>query len=109
MALIVPSLCCEVSAQVTIEAFVQRTPVIVRNLGGMPELIEESGGGFVYETDAELLAAMEQLLANRALRDELGQRGYQAYQQKWTPEAHLERYLEMVAQARLSRRDEPSV
>jgi glycosyltransferase involved in cell wall biosynthesis len=43
---------------VIIEAFRQRTPVIVRNLGGMLEIVAESGGGFVYETDEELVAAL---------------------------------------------------
>ena len=51
MAVIVPSICYEASPLVTFEAFRQQTPVIVRNLGGMAETIQESGGGFIYNTD----------------------------------------------------------
>ena len=96
VAVIVPSICFEVFPSVTIEAFRQQTPAIVRNLGGMPEIIEESGGGIVYDTEEELVAAMDQLLAEPSYRDDLGRLGYQAYQQNWTTEAHLERYFALI-------------
>jgi glycosyltransferase involved in cell wall biosynthesis len=35
-ALIQPSFCCEVFGPVNLEAFREETPVIVRNIGGMP-------------------------------------------------------------------------
>jgi glycosyltransferase involved in cell wall biosynthesis len=101
VAVIVPSICFDVFTLVTIEAFRQTTPVIVRNLGGMPEIIEESGGGFVYETEEELVAAMDQLLADLSFRDEVGRRGYQAYQRNWTAEAHLERYFALIGEIAL--------
>ena len=39
----------------------------------------DSGGGFVYRTDEELLEAMDRLADSPALRDELGQKGYEAF------------------------------
>lgn len=96
VAVIVPSLCFESFSLVIIEAFRQQTPVIVRNLGGMPEIVEESGGGLVYNTDAQLIAAMDQLLANSSYRNRLGLRGYKAFQQKWTAEAHLKSYFALI-------------
>jgi len=96
VALIVPSIAYEVAPLVIIEAFRRQTPVIVRNLGGMPEYVEESGGGFVYDTEEELVAAMDRLLANPSYRRELGWRGYQAYQQKWTTEVYLRRYFALI-------------
>jgi glycosyltransferase involved in cell wall biosynthesis len=96
VALIVPSIWYEVFGLVIIEAFSQRTPAVVRNLGGMPELIEESGGGFVYETDKELLAAMDRLLADSSLRHEMGLHGYEAYLKKWTADVHMQAYLELI-------------
>ena len=95
-ALIVPSLCFEMFPLVILEAFKEQTPVIVRNLGGMPEPIEESGGGFIYNTDEELALIMDRLLADPSYRSELGLRGYQAYQQNWTAEVHLKRYLSLI-------------
>jgi glycosyltransferase involved in cell wall biosynthesis len=96
VAVIVPSLCFESFSLVVIEAFRQQTPVVVRNLGGMPELIQESGAGFIYNTDEELVAAMELLLINSSLRTEMGHRGYQAYLGLWTPEKHLQKYLDFI-------------
>jgi glycosyltransferase involved in cell wall biosynthesis len=103
VALIVPSICFEMFPLVIIEAFRQRTPVIVRNLGGMPEIAEESGGGFVYDTEEELVAAMGRLLADPSFRDEVGLRGYQAYQRNWTAEAHLKRYFALIREIAAAR------
>jgi glycosyltransferase involved in cell wall biosynthesis len=80
VALIVSSRCYESFVLVIVETSRQQTPVIVRNLGAMPELIAESGAGLVYSSDADLVAAMDQLRADRLSRRELGLRGYQAYQ-----------------------------
>ena len=96
VALVVPSLCFETFSLVTAEAFKQRTPVIARNLGALAEVVEESAGGLLYDTDEELLQAMDRLLADPSYRRELGQRGYEAYRQNWTVEAHLRRYLSLI-------------
>ncbi len=96
VAVMVPSLCAETFSLVTVEAFRHRTPVMGRNLGGVGELILESGGGIAYETDEGLAAAMEQLLANPTLRRDLGTIGYNAYQLKWTTEAYLQAYLSII-------------
>ncbi len=103
VALIVPLLWYEVFGFVIIEAFAQGTPAIVRNIGGMPQIIEESGGGLVYETETELVAAMDRLLTESALRTALGVRGYQAFRQRWSAEAHIERYLALIAVADVDR------
>jgi len=96
VALVVPSLWYEVFGIVILEAFALATPVIVRNRGGMPKIIEESGGGFVYGTENELLGVMERLLLDRNLREETGQRGYEALQKKWRAEVHIKQYLELI-------------
>lgn len=96
VAVIMPSLCYEAFPQVLLESFRQQTPVIGRKLGAMPEIIEASGGGMVYGKDDELSAAMNQLMADSNLRRELGMKGYEAYRQKWTADAYLERYFELI-------------
>ena len=98
VAVIVPTLAYEIFGMVVIEAFSHRTPAIVRNIGGMPELIEASGGGFVYTTDAELIATMDRLLADPALRQTMGLRGYEGYLRNWTPDVHLKRYLGLIGE-----------
>jgi len=98
IACIVPSVTYETFGIVSIEAFARKTPVIARDLGALPEVIEESGGGFVFRTDQELLKAIEALLAGPGLRAELGERGYQAFRRHWSREAHLNRYFEIIEQ-----------
>ena len=95
-AVLGPSLCMEIFPLVILEAFREQTPAIVRNLGSLPELIKESGGGLIYDTDDELVAAMDRLLADPSNRDDLGRRGCQIYKQKWTEEAHLKRYNDLI-------------
>ena len=96
VAVIVPSICFETFGQVIAEAFSQQTPAVVRNLGAMPELIEESGGGLIFDTDTELIAAMDTLLSDASRRQTLGLSGYQAYLRNWTPKAHMRRYLALI-------------
>lgn len=100
IALLVPSVGYEVFGLVTLEAFAQRTPAIVRDLGALPEPVVKSGGGFVYRTDDELLDAMEKLRLNPDLRRELGERGHAGWLRYWSEEPHLERYFEAIEEAR---------
>jgi glycosyltransferase involved in cell wall biosynthesis len=93
VALLVPSICYEISPLVTFEAFAHGTPVIARRIGGQKESVEDSGGGLLFDDDASLMDAMEQLLADPRLRDEMGWRGYRAYRRDWTADAYAERYL----------------
>ena len=95
-AVIIPSLCYEISSIVIPEAFTHRTPVIARKLGGMPEVIEKSNAGVLYETENELLHAMDTLVEKPTYRQELGECGYRAYLQNWSTQAHLKQYLEII-------------
>jgi glycosyltransferase involved in cell wall biosynthesis len=100
VAVLVPSLVYETFGLIALEAFAQRTPVIARDLGAPPEVVEESGGGFTYGTEQELLEAMERLRVNPELRRELGDRGYEAWKRLWSEEAHLEGYFAAIDEAR---------
>lgn len=104
IGLIVPSSGYEVFGLVVLEAFAQRTPVIVRDLGALPEPVRESGGGFTYRTADELLEAMRALAASPRLRQELGERGYQTYRSRWSDDAHLDMYFEAIEEAGERRR-----
>jgi glycosyltransferase involved in cell wall biosynthesis len=96
LAVIVPSLCFEIFSLVIGEAFAERTPVIARSIGGMPELIQQSGGGFLYQTDEELLEAMRRIVNSPALRSELGEKGYLAFLQHWSSDAHFDLYFDLI-------------
>ena len=105
VAVIVPSICYETFGIIIIEAFSRKTPVIVNNLGALPEVVEDSGGGFVYQTQDELIDAMKLLAENTSLRNELGKSGYKAFLKFWNEDAHLTQYLEMVSTLREKRRE----
>jgi glycosyltransferase involved in cell wall biosynthesis len=107
-ALLVPSIGYETFGIVTLEAFAQRTPAIVRDLGALPEAVTDSGGGFTYRTDAELLEAMEALRTKPELRAELGELGYRGYLDHWSEEPHLRRYFDVIAEAREARLAAPA-
>ena len=107
--LVVPTAGYETFGMVTLEAFAQRTPVVVRDLGGLPETVEDSGGGFTYRTDEELLAALEALRTDPVLRSRLGARGHAAFEERWSEEPHLAAYLSAIADVEAGRvtNDEP--
>lgn len=96
VACLVPSVTYETFGIIIIEAFARRTPVIARDLGALPEVVEESGGGFVYRTDAELLQAIARLGGSPALRSELGGKGYDAFVRLWSREAHMRQYFGLL-------------
>jgi glycosyltransferase involved in cell wall biosynthesis len=107
VACIVPSLTYETFGIIIIEAFARKTPVIVRDLGALPEVVHDSGGGFIYATEAELIAAIERLGASPELRNELGQKGYDAFVRLWTREAHLKQYFALIEQVSLEKFGHP--
>jgi glycosyltransferase involved in cell wall biosynthesis len=99
IACIVPSVTYETFGLTSVEAFARKTPAIVRDLGALPEVVRESGGGFVYRTDEELLQAIHALAASPALRAELGEKGYAGFLHRWTREAHLAMYFDYLNRA----------
>jgi glycosyltransferase involved in cell wall biosynthesis len=103
VAVIVPSICYETFGIIVIEAFARKTPVIVNNIGALPEVVEDSGGGFIDETREQLAAAMDKLATDQALRKHLGEKGYSAYRKYWNEDAHLKRYLGLVTELLLRR------
>ncbi|MGQ0539523.1 MAG: glycosyltransferase family 4 protein [Gemmatimonadaceae bacterium] len=99
IALLVPSVCYETFGIVLIESFRQRTPVIARRLGPFPEIVEASGGGELFDTQEELLAAMQRLQHDPAHRERLADAGYRAYVERWSEAAVVPRYLDIVHNA----------
>lgn len=95
IAVLVPSLCYETFGLVPIEAFAVGTPVIVHDLGALPEVVQ-GGGGFTYRTTQELLAAMEKLRTQPELRQQLGQQGRDNFLTNYTEDQHLRQYYNLI-------------
>ena len=96
LAVLLPSAGYEVFPLVTLEAFQHRTPVIAHSLGGLTEILEQSNAGILYHDAADLLSALGRLQSDPVLRREMGERGYRAYQEKWTETAHLANYFQLL-------------
>jgi glycosyltransferase involved in cell wall biosynthesis len=96
LAVIVPSIAYEVFGIINIEAFAMRVPVIVNNSGALPEVVRQSGGGLIYNTEDELIAHMEKIRVNPDLRQGLGAKGYSGYLKYWTEENYLASYYQLI-------------
>ncbi len=95
VATVIPSLCYETFGLVALESFAQKTPVVVHDLGALPEVAQT--GGLTYRTPGELGAHLETLVTRPQYRQQLGEAGYQSYRQHYTEAAHLERYFALIS------------
>jgi glycosyltransferase involved in cell wall biosynthesis len=105
IGVIVPSICYETFGLIAIEAFSVKTPVIVNDLGALPEIVQDSGGGFIYNDAKELVIMMDKLVNDSNLRNELGSNGYETYLKRWTEDAHLAQYLSLIREIQERRAD----
>ncbi len=105
LALITPSLCFETFGIVLIEAFRRGLPVIARKLGPFPDIVRDSGAGFLFETPGDLAAAITQLAQDGALRARLGEAARTSFRAKWSEAAVMRQYLDVLAQAADKRGD----
>jgi len=96
IALIMPSLCYETFGITLLESFRQATPVIARRLGPLPEIVERAGGGELFTSSSELVAAIERLAGDPARRDALGRAGLAGFHSHWSEAVVVPRYLEIV-------------
>ncbi|MGC8970740.1 MAG: glycosyltransferase family 4 protein [bacterium] len=85
---VLPSL-FEALGIVLLEAISQKVPVIATDVGGIPEIIEDSKTGLlVPPKDSTALAqAIEKLINSQELRVSLGEGGYRRYREEFTLES----------------------
>jgi glycosyltransferase involved in cell wall biosynthesis len=98
-ALIVPSTCFETFGIILIEAFREGIPVIARRMGPFPEVVETARGGLLFDTPAELLAAMHRMLDDREERARMSERARRAFARHWTDAVVVPQYLGVVRAA----------
>ena len=79
---------------VLLEAMQWRLPLVSSDEGGIPDIVQDGVNGFVSpRQDVESLAnALEQLITNPALRQQMGEAGYQRYCEEFTLEAFEKRF-----------------
>lgn len=99
IATIVPSVCYETFGIVLIEAFRHGTPVIARRLGPFPEIVEGSGGGDLFQSAEELVAAMQRFQHQPGYRQQRSAAGYRGFVERWSESAVMPQYLDVVRRA----------
>jgi glycosyltransferase involved in cell wall biosynthesis len=103
IACIVPSLTYEVFPMVILEAFARKAPVIARDLGSLSDIINDSGGGMLFNDAAGLMRCVSEVESSRELRQQLGNNGFRAFLARWTREHHLKRYFELLRSIALTK------
>jgi glycosyltransferase involved in cell wall biosynthesis len=96
VAVVLPSLSYETFGYVALESFSVETPVVARRLGALAEIVEESGGGLLFDTTEQLVASIRRLAADPALRNELGRRGRRGVETTWSENIQVDAYVRLV-------------
>jgi len=83
--MVVPSLEYEAFGLTIIEAMALRTPIVATNVGGMPEVLGESGAGFICDkNDAEQFAKYISLILKDPISaNRLGENGRKTFEKRF--------------------------
>lgn len=95
--LVLPSV-TEGLPRVIMEAMALQKPVVASNVGGIPDLIKDGQNGFLFEVgnSNELAEKLRTLLNNKALAIEMGKRGREFIQSKFSNEKYIQNYIQMI-------------
>jgi glycosyltransferase involved in cell wall biosynthesis len=96
VACILPSLTYEISPQVVAESWSVKTPVITRDIGALAEIVKKAGGGLCFSSDEDMRLQFDAMGHDTAMRNRLGEAGYDTYVRDWTPDQHIKRYLSII-------------
>jgi glycosyltransferase involved in cell wall biosynthesis len=66
----------------------------------MAEFVNDSGGGLLFRDEAGLQSALDRLRVDQGLRRALGEAGRRTFLERWTADAHVRQYLEIVRECR---------
>src|SRR5262249_26841118 len=96
IAVLVPSRCYEAVGLTVAESLTRGTPVTAGRIGALTEHMEQAGGGILFDDLEGCRRAMDLLRLDPGRRTALGQRGRLAAQGLWSPNRHIEAYLDLV-------------
>ena len=99
IAVIAPSVGFETFGIVLIEAFRRGTPVIARNIGPFPEILNQSQAGLLFDDTQHLIESMDRLQTEPGLRERFASAAKRSFQRHWSEAAVVPRYLTTVRAA----------
>ncbi len=99
-AIIVPSSCYENNPLTVLEAFASGKAVFGSNIGGIPELVDDTVGGLFEPNNVESLVDVLQrnLFDDNKIRN-MGINARTRVEQKYTPNSHLTQLLDVFSKA----------
>lgn len=104
----VPTTYREPKGLFVLEALAHGVPVVQPRHGAFPEVLAATGGGLLVEPNSaeDLARGLSHLIADPELRAELGQRGREAVQQRFTDTVEAENALAVYRQVLAERQGE---
>jgi len=99
-AIIVPSLFPETFGLVAAEGLSLGIPVIARNRGSLPELINATSGGLLFDSEDQLADQMRRIASDDDLFGRLSHSAATQIPQIWSEGFHVKAYLKLVASLR---------
>ena len=87
---------------VNIEAMEYRLPIISTNVGGIPDEVEDGENGLIVEpkNDSALADAICKLIGDSALRQKMGEKGYEKFKSQFTEECFENQLVESINSVR---------
>lgn len=99
LAIVLPSEWYETFGLTVVEGYSQKTPAIVSDLGGLPEVVRDGETGFVFTAgDQEDLTDKLNKICDPNLSVEMGFVGYQWAGERFSAAQHYDRLLEIYDQ-----------
>ena len=95
-AVVISSRWRENNPLVALEAKAYGSALIVSDRGGLPELVENGATGFIFEP--EDVEGLKQKLSRQVGWVQLGENSRKEYEEKYTPEAHTKKLLNIYSQ-----------
>ena len=95
IATIVPSNFFEIFGMINIESFINKTPVIGSNIGGIPEIVENNKNGFIFDIDntEQLKNCILTYWNNIELAKQHGENGYKKVIENYTQDIYMRKLI----------------
>jgi glycosyltransferase involved in cell wall biosynthesis len=94
-ALVFPSIGYEGFPLIVAEAMALGTPIVARDLGSMPEILDH-GGGLLFADDHALVSALQRLVDEPATAARLGEEARTVFEQRYTEARFFRQYLDAI-------------
>lgn len=97
--LILPSL-QEPFGKIVIEAMAMAKPVVATNVGGVPEIVEDGKTGLLVlpGDSGAICQALQQLIEDQGMRDQMGREGRKRVEQMFSLEKHVHKIEQVYAE-----------